>query len=205
MGPNENLFFFLNHIFSHASFFNCIRYFYLYETSCKRQFLIFLVTLPESTKYIVFIYLFIYLFLHMIFFFLELILILCFSLVRKLVFSLSVGIGSPRCDYPQFPAFANVCVSQASAREREREREKREVTNHGEGGERYEHAQTGREASNKGEGSGRILEENQRDLCQFGSRSGLRNQVFFLSLSIFLIFFLFPFFRYLSSCIHNRV
>jgi hypothetical protein len=93
----------------------------------------------------------------MIFFFLELTLILYFSLVRKLVFSLSVGIGSPRCDYPQFPAFANVCVSQAS----EREREKREVTNHGEGGERYEHAQTGREASNKGEGSGRILEENQ--------------------------------------------
>jgi hypothetical protein len=94
---------------------------------------------------------------------------------------------------------------RAQARTREREREKREVTNHGEGGERYEHAQTGREASNKGEGSGRILEENQRDLCQFGSRSGLRNQVFFLSLSIFLIFFLFPFFRYLSSCIHNRV
>ncbi len=96
----------------------------------------------------------------MIFFFLELILILYFSLVRKLVFSLSVpqGVITPSSLRSQMFVFPK--RAPESERENER-REKSEVTNHSEGGERYKHAQTGREASNKGEGSGRVLEENQ--------------------------------------------
>lgn len=143
----------------------------------------------------------------MIFFFLELILILYFSLVRKLVFSLSVGIGSPRCDYPQFPAFANVSVSQASAREREREREKREErSDQPQWRGREIQARTNREGSKQATREKEVAEfwrRTKRDLRQFGSRSGLRNQVFFSFSKHFLLFFSVSFFS-LSVFVHPQ-